>query len=1010
MDRLPGLNDGSSPQAQRQRTIEEVEAALEAAEAAEIRRQALRLADCSAFEHPNDSGEEEAQEEAQEEEAAVEEALFVPNPELEPDNIKLFEFKQCAKWAKRNQVPLEKEMVAAVELMHLMDRCGGSIALYEEVFAWHMQHLDTSRSAKCPELFRTLDERCGEGSSSPVACKIFMPHGGADVHLPRFDAFSQIVELLTDPRLEFEDYLFHNNDPASPPPEEFTVLGDVNTGLACRETYRKLIAPEPRTNAGRDKVLLPILLCVDGCTTGDYGNLNLEILKLSLGIFKKEHRRKDHAWKPLGCMEKLLQQSSDAEMMIKESEHIDSWLYELNPNFQKNPLPLEGNTPDFDSNLCINPEDENVQPETPKTKAQDWHKQLQVLLDPLLQLEKRGGFEWDLPCGGKTHRLLFIPFILFWKVDGVEADKLCGQHSAKTKGVKMLCRLCECPTEECDDPHREHPFKTQEKMQRLVATKDRDGLKALSQQFIWNPLYEHQFGLHNKLGIHGATPMEMLHHILLGLFKHARTNFFSQTGPESRLSKELNAVASHIGLLFSRQSDRQVPRTSCTKGVQKGMLMGHEMSGLMLVLVATLRCTKGRNLILQEARGKQKEFLPDEYFIRDWIMCIEMLLQFSEWMKSPELQVDHVERAKLKVKELLNLSKVVGKRSEGMGNKTMNFHGTIHVPDWILWFGVPSCLDTMPNEQHHKRDKRTSKRTNKQKGTFNSSVATKIVQRNSIDMAKEETDNCRQRCHYFELGTMPKNMEGISPDAEGETPVLTGTRGMICRDRVTDEWVCGTGTKMRGKENFLYDDQTVVSMRAVAEYMSDYYEQIDVYTEVKVWDPESPTDWQMHRASPFIAGKPWHDWAVLNLEGINLPPLWDGKDLTYIPSQIKCIFDFTGLENDNGLDMEPSIYALIEPMYPNDDDEFEATASDLFESWKKGPSNTELESGNYIVIVDLMERILEPTTVIPDLDNDCDRACLRMLPLCQWSSVFEEWLEADHTRDFDEPQERQPQT
>ena len=188
------------------------------------------------------------------------------------------------------------------------------------------------------------------------------------------------------------------------------------------------------------------------------------------------------------------------------------------------------------------------------------------------------------------------------------------------------------------------------------------------------------------------------------------------------------------------------------------------------------------------------------------------------------------------------------------------------------------------------------------------------------------------------------------------------------------------------------------------------YEQIDVYTEVKVWDPESPTDWQMYRASPFIAGKPWHDWAVLNLEGINLPPLWDGKDLTYIPSQIKCIFDFTGLENDNGLDMEPSIYALIEPMCPNDDDEFEATASDLFESWKKGPSNTELESGNYIVIVDLMERILEPTTVIPDLDNDCDRAYLRMLPLCQWSSVFEEWLEADHTRDFDEPQERQPQT
>ena len=64
------------------------------------------------------------------------------------------------------------------------------------------------------------------------------------------------------------------------------------------------------------------------------------------------------------------------------------------------------------------------------------------------------------------------------------------------------------------------------------------------------------------------------------------------------------------------------------------------------------------------------------------------------------------------------MTKVVGKREKGMGNKTVNFHGWLHVPDDILNFGVPSNVDTQSDEMRHKRDKKSAKRTQKRPKTF----------------------------------------------------------------------------------------------------------------------------------------------------------------------------------------------------------------------------------------------------------------------------------------------------
>jgi len=111
-----------------------------------------------------------------------------------------------------------------------------------------------------------------------------------------------------------------------------------------------------------------------------------------------------------------------------------------------------------------------------------------------------------------------IPFVLFLRVDTNEADLFCGKCFNRNKHVAHLCRECHCPTNESDNHLANHKAKTQNQIATLVLRKDKIGLKEMSQQFISNAYCDIQFGCHNKMGIHGACPIEMLHAIYLGVF------------------------------------------------------------------------------------------------------------------------------------------------------------------------------------------------------------------------------------------------------------------------------------------------------------------------------------------------------------------------------------------------------------------------------------------------------------------------------------------------------------
>jgi hypothetical protein len=72
-----------------------------------------------------------------------------------------------------------------------------------------------------------------------------------------------------------------------------------------------------------------------------------------------------------------------------------------------------------------------------------------------------------------------------------------------------------------------------------------------------------QFGAHRQKGVHGSCPLEMLHALLLGIFKYVRDCFFEQIGDKSKVAAKINAMAVKYGELYSWQSDRNtMPKMS----------------------------------------------------------------------------------------------------------------------------------------------------------------------------------------------------------------------------------------------------------------------------------------------------------------------------------------------------------------------------------------------------------------------------------------------------------------
>ena len=934
--------------------------------------------------------------------------------EAQPNRSEMEQFKSYVEQAHIQNSHFSPEMKAGIELMHSMNRHGGSLELYDDVSRWHVHHSEKTNYVTAQKLHNSLIERYNLEKTLPKERTVLLPHSKEEVRLATHDVRSQTTDLLTDPRFDDNAYLFFDDDPQASPPEAMELIGDINTSKAYRETYKKLIEPEPKTKSGRQKVLLPYIFYLDGCVTGQFQNLAIEILKFTLGLFKAHIRNEAYAWRNVGLVKKVLVRKNQAEKNIRNSGHVDCGNIIPDANYRAKGVPqAKGPVPQFDGGLYQR-EDEDAairsrkrkREETgiPEVKAQDFHKMLQVLLSSYKAIEDDGGIEWDMRHRAKNHRLLFIPFVIFCKADSVEADKICGTYGSKTEGVQCVCRACTCPTNECSNPylHPPPPKKTPAMIRRLVKMRNDAGrlqLKKISQHGVWNAMYELRFGLHDDTGVHGAIPWDTLHWIQLNWYKTTRECLFAQTGDKSELSRNLDSLCITVGKCLRRQSDRDMPRTMFNGGVRESMLQAHHMTGVILVLAISLRSTQGRKLLLETARGTQKQFFNNEEQIRNWIQLLETLLMFESWLQKDEFNPKLVQRAKVKVKEVMAMTKAVGQRTKGMGDNRGVFHGAIHIPEMIQNFGAPKHFNTQFNEKDHKLDKKTAKRTQQRIESFDMSVATKIVQRNAIDLAMFELKTGRKRWHYFRyLDNTIDASDSSTTDPETE-PVLTGTAVECYIDKSTGNFHQKVVSRSADKADYKYDEQIASYLAVFVEEMEDNGDlpNLTCYGQLRLYSPKSEGNRQIYHAEPFVKGTPWHDWGIFEgNQEVGEPRILLG--------QIKCFLDFRHVQEPEEGDAsrpKPGIYAIIEYAVKNSDPN-EQRRSDLIEPWVKKPSTIiGLENSHCDLKVVEINRLRLPAVVVPDLANPNKRAYLRIVPRWQWQHMFDDWLEEPHRRLWD---------
>ena len=746
-----------------------------------------------------------------------------------------------------------------IGLLDVLVRKRAPLNAYKEVLEWHLKgrhELEAHETLKHAPgysnrttIIKKLLKRFNLEGMLPIPKSIRLPFSRANVTIPCIDVQECIVSLLTDPRFDATDYLFFDEDPLQPPPEQVTWISDLNTGEAHLKTYEKLVTDPKR------QVLLPIVMYIDGATTGQFSELPVTALKIALGIHNRSARDKPYAWRSIAFLPQVRKHEARGKRMLQDSGHLDSQDVGI----------VEGEGDEGDQDDSNSDSDSEAPDGAPK--AQDLHSMLRVALKSFVKLQKTG-FIWDLKYKNRIYKNIeFIIYVPFVKCDTEEGDLLSGKYLVRNENVAHLCRYCHCPTADADNPGAKYRLKTTKEIQKLVDRNDLVALQEISQHCIQNAFHIVRFHQANERGIHGATPSEMLHALLLGIFKYIRDIFFENAGKTGSLAEALDGLAKMYGKLLSRQSDRDLPHTNFPKGIRRGKLMAKLYRGVLLLIAAVLASTEGRKRLL-----KRKKF-GGEQGLKDWVLLVELMLEWEAFLNEKRMKRAHVQRLAKKHRFIMYIMTVVAKRAAGMGLKLMKFHAIVHLVEDMLLYGVPTEFDTGSNESHHKPTKQAAKLTQRNESTFHMQTALRLLEFQAIELAVQEVKHGKRVCDYYDLEEEPPDpIIGFddSDDSDGSGAVdhetnkpvqivTGGTRLEVFRDEENDNEPCfrvggrskhADATKwVTSVVDFLVDLQGLIQ-----EDQPSY--TLDIFTE-------HSRDGVMFRGHPNHRGTgPWKDWVA----------------------------------------------------------------------------------------------------------------------------------------------------
>ena len=257
----------------------------------------------------NDFGVYEADDSTQEGEDNMSEAEEIDDSQdPQPSTAGLDDFNSFCR-ANTFFSPFTRAEESGINLMDVLRKKKAPMNAYASVMEWHLREkgrltdrqmlVDAGRDyIGRHALLNRLAERYNMNNKKPQEKIVRLPSSKEVVRIPLFDAQQCIVQLLTNPLLEDEDFDFFNDDPLAPPPNDLDYIGNNNTGLAHRQTYEQMIKLP-------NQQLIGVIFYIDGATTGHFADLPVTAVKLSLNIFTREARLKEHMWAILGYLPQI---------------------------------------------------------------------------------------------------------------------------------------------------------------------------------------------------------------------------------------------------------------------------------------------------------------------------------------------------------------------------------------------------------------------------------------------------------------------------------------------------------------------------------------------------------------------------------------------------------------------------------------------------------------------------------------------------------------------------------
>jgi hypothetical protein len=169
--------------------------------------------------------------------------------------------------------------------------------------------------------------------------------------------------------------------------------------------------------------------------------------------------------------------------------------------------------------------------------------------------------------------------------------------------------------------------------------------------------------------------------------------------------------------------------------------MGHEVPGVLLVLLLSLHTTRYKDIFRESIFKKHTAArgIGNHDFMKDWITLLESVLCWEQWLKKDRMTRQEVHKSRKAHRHLMRLIKFVALRKMGMKHCRIEFHLGLHIASDVLDFGVPANVDSTPLERSHKTNmKMTGANTQRRKLLLNKQTVHRLVENIVIDRCWNE--------------------------------------------------------------------------------------------------------------------------------------------------------------------------------------------------------------------------------------------------------------------------------